>query len=271
MKILKIFAVLLLFSAVMSCNNDDNGQIEYSGDNVVAFGDPAPSERTVFVFEGTEFNEIEIPFGFVRPLSDDTDVTISIDSENSEAVEGIDFSIVASTVTANAGETKGAFLVRFFENVATESGKKVVFNISADKVETAVFNNSYTINVSSSCVIESFVGQFTSQTWWYDPATFVGEIAVGSNPNTLEIVDFFPDNVDSPNFKLRYNPNTFVVSFQQQSTGAIAAAGEIFVKQADGKISRFNPCTRIMTLQVEYFVPGTSASSGDQVETFTGI
>lgn len=267
MKILKVLLGLFLVGAVASCNNnDDNGQVAYGGSNVVAFGNPIA--RDVFVFEGTGFTEIQVPFGFVKPTTENTTVTLTVDTENSVGVEGTDFTIVASTVTVESGETNGAFVVRLLEGGAVEAGKKVVFKISSDKVDTAVFNNAYTLNVSRSCTVESFLGQFSSNTWWAGPST--NEIAFGTAENSLEIVDFWVDNATAPNFVMSYDPDTFVVTFQEQSTGFVAAQGLIFARPAEGKTSRFNPCTRVLTLEVNYWIPNVG-TYGDKVEVFTGI
>lgn len=271
MKKIKLLSLVALFSAAAftSCTDDDKGERVYKGDALLNFHNGV--SKDVFVFSGTGFTEIDIDYGVVKAVSGTNTVTMVVDTETSTAVEGVDFTIIDGTDELVDGETTGQFKVRFLEEGAVQTGKVVNFKLSSSSLESAVFNNTYTVNVSLSCEITSFVGDFDATTWWLGTSTHT--VAVGPSANTIQINDFWEDNATAPNFVLSYN-DSFVVTFAEQNTGYFVAQynGYIWARMSTdaSQVSSFNPCTRTMTVYVNYYIPGVG-TYGNKQEVFTGI
>ena len=277
MKKVKYLSLLLLPLLFIACTPDDEkGQVAYSGDALLNF--TGNTTKQVFVFTGSGFSELEIPYGVLKPVSGSNTVTLVPDVENSTAVLGVDYEIVTGTDELAEGETNGFFKIKLLEEPATQDGKAIVFKLESATLSSAVFNNTYRVNVSLTCPVETFVGDFDSDTWWAGPSTntisFVPEVE-----NTLQIEGFWGDNPEQPNLIFTYDPNTFVVTIpdspgvpagQGQNTGYVGAQGTIYAKPTAAKVSSFNPCTRVLTLYITYWIPGVGTYP-DQVEVFTGI
>jgi len=125
--------------------------------------------------------------------------------------------------------------------------------------------------MSLTCPISNFVGVFdNTETWWYDnPGAQFSIVESTTNPNQLIVEDFFDAGYD---LVLNYNPTTFVVSVPEgQETGFIHPSyGMIKVKASTDAalVSSFNPCTRKLTVYMNYYVP--AGTFGNQKEVFQG-
>ena len=270
MKNFKFFALLFLSLSLASCGDDDKGEVAYGGASRLFF-DNNGQPQDLFVFAESGSAETTIKYGVIKSVSGSATVSLVADTENSTAVEGVDYEIVNPTDELTDGETTGEFVVRFFEAPATQDGKVAVFKLQSSSLSSAVFYDSFTVNVSLSCTVDTFVGQFESNTYWNGPS--VNEIVIDDSANTLRIEGFWTDN--GTDLLFNYNPDTFVVTVPQQPTGFFYqgdANQEVYARPsvAAGLVSSFNPCSRVLTLHINYWVPGVG-SFGDKVEVFTGI
>jgi len=271
MKKIKLLSLLALLVAATftSCTDDDKGIRVYGGDALLNFHNGV--SREVFVFSGTGFTEIDIDYGVVKAVQGDNTVTLTVDTETSTAVEGVDFEIVDGTDELTDGEITGQFKVKFLEGGAVQAGKTVNFKLSSATLESAVFNNTYSVKVSLSCPINTFVGDFDATSWWLGNSTHT--VVEGAAANTIQINDFWSDNAAAPNFILSYN-DAYVVTFAPQNTGYFVAQynGYIWARMSTDatQVSSFNPCTRTMKVYVNYYIPNVG-SYGNKEEVFTGI
>lgn len=268
MKTIKYLAIIMLSFTLVNCSTDDKGEREY-GVASINFLNQGQA-KNVFVLSDSGYTDTVLEFGSISAVSGTHTVRLVPDVANSTAVEGVDYTIVRGTDELSSGESTGNFTLRFLEGPATQEGKTVVFRIESETLPNTTYNNVQIVNVSLTCPIDTFVGDFSSNTWILEEMS-VNEIVEGTEPNTLRIVDFWP-SVTAPDFVLTYNPTTFVVTVPEQGTGFAYSNGvEIKVRPAlSGAVSTFNPCTRVVTLNVNYFVPGVG-SYPDQTEVFTGM
>lgn len=252
---------------INSCRSD--GEMAYTGDSLLIFTAPQNS-ADVLVLSGAGSSTYNVPFGIVKQSGSDHDVTLVIDQQKSTAKEGVDYTIAKKTVTLKAGDVAGDFPVKLLESGAVQTGKKIVFTVSSPTLKNASFNQDFTINVSLACPISSFVGSFVNtEAWFYDPGeTF--DIEEDTVPNQLRIVGFMDDGSD---FVLKYNPETFVVTFDTQSTGYFYGQYNAFILIRPAtdttKISSFNPCTRKLTLYMDYWMNGVGGWPNES-EVFVG-
>ncbi|WP_417427728.1 hypothetical protein [Halpernia sp.] len=251
--------------SINSCT--DNDALAYDGDSLLLFSAPQ-SSADVFVFSGTGSTDYKIPFGVAKQVETDSDVTLVVDAANSTAKEGVDFTIPNKTVTLKAGTATGVFPIKFLEGGATQSGKTVAFKLTSNSLKNAGFNQNFAINVSLTCPVATFLGDFTNtESFFFNPGSVVSIVAAPNAQNQLIVKDYFPNDL-----VLNYDPNTFVVTIPTQSCGfSYAAYGNVSVRKPSDAtlVSSFNPCTRVLTLYMNYFV--SAGSFGDGQDIFEGI
>lgn len=262
-----IFSLLLTFG-VTSCSNADSDI--YDGQPLLNFNNGASSN--VFIVAGTGSTEKTITYGTVRQATGSHEVKLVFDAANSTAVLGTDFVILDGTDDLTAGETGGSFVIKLLETGAIQAGKTAVFKLESSTLENAGFNNTYKLTMALTCPITNFVGSFeNTQTWWQAGPGNVYQIVQSTTANQLLVKGFWDDGSD---MVLNYNPVTYVVSIPEQYTGALYAPGQpINARQSTSvaQVSTFNPCTRKVTLYVNYWVPALNGGFGNQIEAFSGI
>lgn len=271
MKTIKYLALAVLSFTLVNCSTDDKGEREYGGSANVNFLNQGQA-KSVFVVAETGFTDAVIEIGTLKEVSGTHTVTLVPDVANSTAVEGVDYVITTPTDELTSGESTGSFTVRFLESAATQAGKSVVFRLESATLSNAAFNNVQVVNVSLTCPIETFVGQFQIDSAWNGNGQSYEIVDEGNN--TLKIVDFWSAGNGNPDFFVTYDPNTFVVTIPVQSVGEFyQGIHEIFVRPATGGtlISTLNPCTRVLNLNVNYYMPSANLQYGNYVELFNGV
>lgn len=264
-KILSILTVFAMMFLINSCRSD--GEMAYDGDSLLIFAAPQ-SSGDVFVLSGSGSTTYDIPFGVLKQSGADSDVTLTVDAANSTAVEGVDFTIPVKTVTLKAGATSGNFVVKLLESGAVQSGKTIAFKLTSGSLTNAAYNQDFMLNVSLTCPISTFLGDFKNTESWFNAPNGIYTVVAGSAANTLVVEDYFGIGFD---LNLNYDPTTYVISVPTQSTGEMHPTyGLISARQSTDAalVSSFNPCTRAMTVYVNFFV--SAGTFGNKKEAFIG-
>lgn len=265
-KILFLLVGCLLFFACKDAEADI-----YEGDSMLNFNKGVSGNG--FVLNSQTYSDYKISYGSIKAVEGNHQVKLVTDASNSTAVQGTDFDILNNaTDDLSTGETGGEFTIRIYKAPAVQAGKTAVFKLQSGSLVNAGFDQTFTLNMSLTCPVTSFVGNFTNtESWWNNPG---GAFQVVENPavaNQLLVKDFWDVGKD---LVLNYNPTTFVVSVPDQSTGYFVAQynGYIYARPSTdtSKISNFNPCTRQMTLYLNYYIPNVG-SYGNQTEKFVGF
>lgn len=263
--------IIFLFIAVLFASCKEEEEMYYDGDSFVQFNKGTSS--SAFVVAGTNSLNYDINYGVLKGVEGSHQVKLVFDQSKSTAVLGTDFQIVNGTDEISNGETMGKFVVKLLETGAIQSGKKAVFRLESSSLPIAAFNNEFTLNVSLTCPISYFVGDFSNTATWWNAGPG-GAYEIVENPavaNQLLVKDFWDFGID---LVLNYNPTTYVVSVPDQNTGAFVAQynGYIYAKPSTDatQVSTFNPCTRQMTLYINYYIQGVG-SYGNQTEKFSGL
>lgn len=269
----KIFFLLLACMLAFSCKEAEADI--YKGESYLNFNKGVSSNA--FVLNSQTYNDVKISYGTVKAVQEPHQVKLVFQSSGSTAVQGTDFEILNNaTDNLTAGEVGGEFTIRIYKASATQAGKTAMFKLQSD-LPNAGFDQTYTLNMSLTCPVSSFVGVFNNTTnWWYDNPG--GQFLIQESTataNQLLIKDFYDVGRD---LVLNYNPTTFVVSVPDQYTGSKYGAApyagvEIWARPSTdpSQISSFNPCTRVLTLYANYYLKGTNAGFGNQKEVFTGL
>lgn len=265
-----IFYLLLGCLFFFACKDPDADI--YEGDTMLNFNKGVNGNG--FVLNSQTYSDYKISYGSLKAVQSNHSVKLVFDASNSTAVQGTDFEILNNaTDDLSAGETGGEFTIRIYKAPAVQSGKTAVFKLQSASLMNAGFDQTYTLNMSLTCPVSSFVGNFTNTaTWWNSGPGGAYEIV--ENPavaNQLLVKDFWDVGID---LVLNYNPTTYVVSVPDQNTGYFVSQynGYIFAKPSTDatQISIFNPCTRQMTLYINYYIPSVG-SYGNQTEKFVGF
>lgn len=265
----KIFSILTVFSLLFLINSCRYEELAYKGDSLLLFNGPQNSDNA-FVITGGGDVTYNVPFGVAKQVSADSDVTLVVDTKNSTAVEGTDFTIANKTVTLKAGSAAGTIPVKLLLSGGIQAGKQIVFKLQSNSLKNANFNQVFTLNVSLTCPVSTFVGNFSiTATFIYAAGRTVSVSKSPTNNNQLIVKDFFKAGYD---LILNYDPNTYAIAVPEgQSTGFIHPKyGLVSVKaSSDATLaSSFNPCTRVMTVYLNYYV--NAGSFGNKIQSFVG-
>lgn len=241
----------------------------YEGDARVHF---IAEEGDAFVTSGTGYTDYLVNFGALNNVSGNKQVKLVVDAAQSNAIEGVDFQILNNaTAVIENGKSTGNFVVRVFEATMSQTAKHAMFKLQSSDLANATFKQEFLLSMTLTCPVSTFVGDFQLTASWFWSAGDVFEVIQDSTPNQLRVVGFMADGSD---FILKYNPDTYVVTFDTQSTGYFHSTygAYILIRPATDvtKISTFNPCTRKMTLYMDYWMNGVGGWS-NQSEVFSGI
>ncbi|AZA59050.1 hypothetical protein EG349_10555 [Chryseobacterium shandongense] len=262
-KFLNIFTVAASLLTLVYCSEAEQPFTE--GDSYLHFAKEQSGNAYVELNSGNA--TFKVPYGVTKAVEGDHNVELVLDQSKSTAVLGTDFTV--SSATLPSGSVFGDINLNIKESAAA-AGKKAVFKVKSATLPSANFKNEYTVNFNLRCPISSFVGNFTNtESWWNNPGGNF-QIVQGTVANQLLVKDFWDVGFD---LKLNYNPDTYVITVPDQSTGYFVAQynGYIYAKPTTaGQVSSFNPCTRQVTLYIQYYIPNVG-SYGNQVEKFVGF
>lgn len=215
MKILKYLSIPIFALMLTSCEGPDDAV--YEGDNFVSFA-ATSSEATVI--KGSTSREVTVSYTTLSEAKANTEVKISVDTNNSTAVEGVDFKIINKTDNLAAGQKIGNFRIQLLESGALETQKVITFKISSPTVSNAVFNQIHTLKYSLECPfnMSGFTGTYkvVTDTWEdYSPGDLI-TIQPGPDANQFKIL--------STNNPYISNPNTSYMLVTVQNNGNITVA-----------------------------------------------
>jgi hypothetical protein len=215
MKILKYLSIPIFALMLSSCEEQEDAV--YEGDNLISFA-AASSEETVV--KGSTSREVVISYTTLSEAKANTEVKISVDANNSTAVEGTDFKIINATDNLPAGQKVGNFRIQLLESGAKETQKVITFKISSPTVSTAIFNQTHTLKYSLECPFNMslFTGTYkvVTDTWEdYSPGALI-TVQPGPAANQFKIL--------STNNPYISNPSTSYMLVTVQDNGNITVA-----------------------------------------------
>ncbi|WP_312341022.1 hypothetical protein [Chryseobacterium binzhouense] len=262
----KIFFILLALT-FFACKEVEPDI--YTGENMLNFNKGVSGNG--FVLNTQTFADYKISYGIIKAAQAPHQVKLVFDQANSTAVLNTDFQILNNGIDdILAGEVQGDFTIRINRSTATQAGKTAVFKLQSSTLPNAGFDQTFTLNISLTCPVSTFVGNFTNTvSFWNAPGTPVEILENSSTPNQLLIKDYLDVGKD---LVLTYNPTTYTVTFADQNTGFFSSAngGFIWMRPNTALPSSFNPCTREMTLNVTYYIPNVGSYPA-QIEKFVGF
>lgn len=121
--------------------------MKYDGISYATFG----QDNSTLTVSGQDDASANVLGSIMAIAGSDVTLVATVDTENSTAVEGVDFTLESSSIVIPAGEVNGNFVITANHGSATTSGKTVVLNISSPDVENATFNTTHTVNIILAC------------------------------------------------------------------------------------------------------------------------
>lgn len=187
MKIFKYLSIPIFALMLFSCEEREDAV--YEGDNFVSFA-ATSSEATVV--KGSTSKEVTISYTTLSEAKANTDVKISVDTNNSTAIEGTDFKIINATDNLAAGQKVGKFRIQLYESGASETPKVITFKISSPTVPNAIFNQTHELKYSLECPfnISVFSGTYkvVTDSWQdYSPGALI-TVQQGPSANQFKIL-----------------------------------------------------------------------------------
>lgn len=150
MKKIKFLILSVLAVFTVGCNDDNDGQVSYTGsqnDLAFSFGD---TQKTIAKIEN-EVSIYKIYFGTFRNVSDNHQVNLVFDADNSTAVEGVDFDVISYTKELSAGQSIGYFEIKVYRDVASYEGVLAKFSINSPTLELSKVRTNRLVSITLGC------------------------------------------------------------------------------------------------------------------------
>jgi len=172
--LLSVLTFLMAF-VFISCDESDDTQI-YSGNEITYFD---VTTSTFLVTADNPSMDVEI----VSTVATTADRTFSVSVDPASTATGDEYALASNTITIAAGEYTGTLTVNGVFDGASESGSKLILNLTGDAL--ASFDTSVTLNIFKLCV--SDLGGTYEVTTTYGYHDFLPDYA--SNTMTTEVED----------------------------------------------------------------------------------
>ncbi len=169
-KTILLLTAVVLSTFMFSCDEDDTRQVYNSG-TVTYFTETASN---LFVTTDNPSTTIEVVSTTTSSAA--RTYQLSVNTDETTAIEGVDYTLAASSVTIPAGSYFGSFEVGGLFDGALETGSTLVLDLAGDN--TAVFDNQYSLGIFKLC--ESDLGGTYEVTTTYGYHDFLPDF----NPHT---------------------------------------------------------------------------------------
>ena len=150
----RILVLLISVLTVFACETEDSQKAEnYNGTAVTYFTDGSAASYFVSQVSGP----FDIQIGSTVLSNSARTYTVQVDPE-STASEGVDFSLVNSSVTIPAGEYFGTVSIQGIFDGTTPDGSTLILRLVGDD---AMVNNKFTVSIVQACPLEAdFAGNY---------------------------------------------------------------------------------------------------------------
>ena len=169
-KTILLLTAVVLSTFMFSCDEDDDRQV-YNEGTVTYFTETASN---LFVTSDNPSTSIEVVSSTTRAVA--RTFTVSVDTDASTAVEGVEFTLGSNSVTIPAGSYVGTFEIGGLFDGALETGSTLVLNLSG--ASTAGFDTTYELGIFKLC--ESDLGGMYEVTTTYGFHDFLPDFDVNT-------------------------------------------------------------------------------------------
>lgn len=247
-KIVLIFLTVLSTSLFVGCSSDD----EVTPPNYVTF----EAEELNFAIDENTSGTLDVTVYTANTTGSDRTFTINVDESSTINADSY---TLPQTVTVPANSNEVTFSIEVTDNSLGDSGEVLILDI-ADQ-EGLHRGEPLTVNIAKICEFEP-VGTFINNSGWFEeeyPVT----VEAGAAANQYVVKDMFAEGTD---ITFTVNPD-FTVTVPKQNAWVSGTYGQASVTGKAG--SKFNPCSRVVTLVLQHTVSAGSFGTYSEVLTFT--
>ena len=268
-----LFLSLLL--TFVGCSTDNTP----SGDNMVSF---AQESYTLGILDNEEW--FEIPVSATRATNYERTIGVEIIDRESNAIEGLHYTIESNTVIIKAGEMVGNLRIKgIAENLTVDYDPEVTLHLIADeKYQWDLYSGDTTrVVLRKVCPfdINAFSGYaMITSTFLYNYTGSYNRLIKTevdtTEENTIIMRDFYYDGYD---VKLRFttdDPLNPLIEMDDQplvttgeAFGTVYGDGMLHIYQPTNYVSYYSACEKFIYQYITLWVPGMAAGT-NTVGTF---
>lgn len=243
---------ILIFMAVstllVGCQYDD----DFTPPNYVTFED----DEMDFAVDQNSSGSFDVTVYTANTTGSDRTFTINVDE--SSTINADSYSL-PQTITVPANSNEATFTVDVTDNSIGDTGDTLVLELAEESGLSA--GDPLTVNIAKICDFEP-VGTFINNSGWFEEEYPV-VVEKGAAANQYVVKDMFADGTD-----ITFTVNAdFTVTVAKQNAWVSGTYGQASVTGRPG--SKFNPCSRVVTLVLQHTVSAGSFGTFTEVLTFS--
>ena len=274
-----IYALMALLLIMAGCKEEHT---TYKGPNYIMFSD---SLYVLPVQNNEEY--FDIPVAATQACTYDRTIAVEIIDKESNAIEGLHYTLMENTVTIKAGERVANVRVRgLYDNIAVTDSLGFTLRLVTEKdTQWDMYGTDANIILRKTCPfnIYDFEGYIVlNSTYLYD-YTVVGKRLVRAEvdteeENTIIVKDYFYDGYD---VKLKFttkDPLNPLIEMEEQvfgptdeAFGTIYGDGKIRMLQPNGYTSYYSSCEGFVYQYMTLYVMNPDESIYGTVGTFINV
>lgn len=274
-----LLAILALLLTVVSCKEE---RTTYSGPNYIMFSD---SLYVLPVQNNEEY--FDIPVAATQTCNYDRTLAVEIIDRNSNAIEGVHYTIEANTITIKAGELTTNVRVRgLYDNIAVTDSLGFALRLVTEKdTQWDIYGIDANVVLKKTCPfnIYDFEGYIVlNSTYLYDYTVvdkrLIRAEVLSEEENTLLIKDYFYDGYD---VKLKFTTDDLLnplIEMEEQifgptdeAFGTIYGDGKIRMFQPTNYLSYYSSCEQFVYQYMTLYVMNPDESIYGTVGTFINV
>lgn len=274
-----IYALMALFLIMAGCKEEHT---TYKGPNYIMFSD---SLYVLPVQNNEEY--FDIPVAATQACTYDRTIAVEIIDKESNAIEGLHYTLMENTVTIKAGERVANVRVRgLYDNIAVTDSLGFTLRLVTEKdTQWDMYGTDANIILRKTCPfnIYDFEGYIVlNSTYLYD-YTVVDKRLIRAEvdteeENTIIVKDYFYDGYD---VKLKFttkDPLNPLIEMEEQvfgptdeAFGTIYGDGKIRMLQPNGYTSYYSSCEGFVYQYMTLYVMNPDESIYGTVGTFINV
>ena len=274
-----IYALMALLLIMAGCKEEHT---TYKGPNYIMFSD---SLYVLPVQNNEEY--FDIPVAATQACTYDRTIAVEIIDKESNAIEGLHYTLMENTVTIKAGERVANVRVRgLYDNIAVADSLGFTLRLVTEKdTQWDMYGTDANIILRKTCPfnIYDFEGYIVLKSTYLYDYTVVDKRLVRAEvdteeENTIIVKDYFYDGYD---VKLKFttkDPLNPLIEMEEQvfgptdeAFGTIYGDGKIRMLQPNGYTSYYSSCEGFVYQYMTLYVMNPNESIYGTVGTFINV
>ena len=274
-----IYALMALLLIMAGCKEEHT---TYKGPNYIMFSD---SLYVLPVQNNEEY--FDIPVAATQACTYDRTIAVEIIDKESNAIEGLHYTLMENTVTIKAGERVANVRVRgLYDNIAVTDSLGFTLRLVTEKdTQWEMYGTDANIILRKTCPfnIYDFEGYIVLKSTYLYDYTVVDKRLVRAEvdteeENTIIVKDYFYDGYD---VKLKFttkDPLNPLIEMEEQvfgptdeAFGCIYGDGKIRMLQPNGYTSYYSSCEGFVYQYMTLYVMNPDESIYGTVGTFINV